>query len=103
MRAIECAELATCLICRDDARGDLAGDLAHDVSALRSADERKRAEGRALDTVELARITQRMAMGEMAVNRTRSTNLWQQSFQMVVRACAGWRGQHQTSMRRVPS
>jgi signal transduction histidine kinase len=70
------AELATCLtLALTVLRGDLAGELTHDVAALRGAQERKRAED-ALRTarVELARVMQAAALGEMAASIAHEIN-----------------------------
>jgi C4-dicarboxylate-specific signal transduction histidine kinase len=70
------AELATCLTQAVMApRGDLAGELAYDVTALRAIQERKRSE-EALRAAraDLARVTQMMAMGEMAASIAHEIN-----------------------------
>jgi signal transduction histidine kinase len=69
-------ELTTCLTQALVAlRGDLAGDLAYDVTTLRAIQERKRSE-EALRTAraDLARVTQMMAMGEVAASIAHEIN-----------------------------
>jgi signal transduction histidine kinase len=70
------AELATCLACAVTVlRGDLAGDLTYDVAALRGAQERKRAEDALrLARVELARVMQTTALGEIAASIAHEIN-----------------------------
>jgi C4-dicarboxylate-specific signal transduction histidine kinase len=70
------AELATCLSHAVTAlRGNLAGDLAHDVTALRAAEERRRAEDALRKArVELERVMQMTAMGEMAASIAHEIN-----------------------------
>ena len=64
------AELAICLTHAVTVlRGDLAGNLAYDVTALRAAEDRKRAEDALrLARVELARVMQMTAMSQMAAS-----------------------------------
>jgi C4-dicarboxylate-specific signal transduction histidine kinase len=70
------AELAACLAYAVKAlRGDLAGDLANDVTALRAAEERRRAEDALRKArVDLARVMQMTAMGEMAASIAHEIN-----------------------------
>ena len=70
------AELAACLTHAVTVlRGNLAGELAHDVTALRAAEERRRAED-ALRTarIDLERVMQMTAMGEMAASIAHEVN-----------------------------
>ena len=56
-------------------RGDLAGGLAFDLTALRGAEERKRAEDALLSArIELARVMQMTAMGQMAASIAHEIN-----------------------------
>ena len=56
-------------------RGDLAGHLTHDVAALRGAQERKRSEDELRAArVELARVMQTTALGEMAASIAHEIN-----------------------------
>jgi C4-dicarboxylate-specific signal transduction histidine kinase len=70
------AELAACLTRALTAlRGDLAADLAHDVTALRGTEERKRSEeALRVARADLTRVTQMMAMGEMAASIAHEIN-----------------------------
>jgi signal transduction histidine kinase len=70
------AELATCLSQAVTAlRDDLAGDLANDVTAMRAAEERKRAEDTLRKArIELERVMQMTAMGEMAASIAHEVN-----------------------------
>jgi signal transduction histidine kinase len=70
------AELASCIAYAVKAlRGDLAGDLANDVTALRAAEERRRAEDALRKArVDLARVMQMTAMGEMAASIAHEVN-----------------------------
>jgi signal transduction histidine kinase len=70
------AELAACLAhAVAGLRGDLAGDLANDVTALRAAEERRRAEDALRKArVDLARVMQMTAMGEMAASIAHEIN-----------------------------
>ncbi len=70
------AELAACIAFAVKAlRGDLAGDLANDVTALRAAEERRRAEDALRKArVDLARVMQMTAMGEMAASIAHEIN-----------------------------
>ena len=69
-------ELATCLSHAVTAlRGNLAGELAHDVTALRAAEERRRAEDALRKArIELERVMQMTAMGEMAASIAHEVN-----------------------------
>jgi signal transduction histidine kinase len=70
------AELAACIAhAVAGLRGDLAGDLANDVTALRAAEERRRAEDALRKArVDLARVMQMTAMGEMAASIAHEIN-----------------------------
>ncbi len=70
------AELAACLSHAVTAlRGNLAGDLAHDVTALGAAQERRRAEDALRKArIELERVMQMTAMGEMAASIAHEVN-----------------------------
>jgi signal transduction histidine kinase len=70
------AELATCLTRAVIVlRGDLAGDLTYDVAALRAAQERRRVEDALRAArVELARVMQTTALGEMAASIAHEIN-----------------------------
>ena len=70
------AELAACLAhAVAGLRGDLAGALANDVTALRAAEERRRAEDALRKArVDLARVMQMTAMGEMAASIAHEIN-----------------------------
>jgi C4-dicarboxylate-specific signal transduction histidine kinase len=70
------AELAACLAhAVTGLRGDLAGALANDVTALRAAEERRRAEDALRKArVDLARVMQMTAMGEMAASIAHEIN-----------------------------
>jgi C4-dicarboxylate-specific signal transduction histidine kinase len=70
------AELAACLTrAVTMLRGDLAGDLVYDVTALRAAEERKRAADALRSArVELARVMQMTAMGQMAASIAHEIN-----------------------------
>jgi signal transduction histidine kinase len=70
------AELATCLSHAVTAlRDDLAGDLANDVTAMRAAEERKRADDSLRKArIELERVMQMTAMGEMAASIAHEVN-----------------------------
>jgi signal transduction histidine kinase len=69
-------ELTTCLTQALVAlRGDLAGDLAYDVTTLRAIQERKRSEeALRMARADLARVTQMMAMGEVAASIAHEIN-----------------------------
>jgi signal transduction histidine kinase len=69
-------ELGACLAhAVTELRGDLAGDLANDVTALRAAEERRRAEDALRKArVDLARVMQMTAMGEMAASIAHEIN-----------------------------
>jgi signal transduction histidine kinase len=69
-------ELATCLTHAVAAlRGELAGELAHDVTVLRAAEERRRAEDALRKSrIELERVMQMTAMGEMAASIAHEIN-----------------------------
>jgi C4-dicarboxylate-specific signal transduction histidine kinase len=70
------AELAACLTrALTVLRDDLATDLAHDVTALRATQERKRSEQALREArADLTRVTQVMAMGEMAASIAHEIN-----------------------------
>jgi signal transduction histidine kinase len=70
------AELATCLTHAVAVlRGNLAGELAHDVTALRAAEERRRAEDALRKArIDLERVMQMTAMGEMAASIAHEVN-----------------------------
>jgi signal transduction histidine kinase len=70
------AELAACLAhAVAGLRGDLAVDLANDVTALSAAEERRRAEDALRKArVDLARVMQMTAMGEMAASIAHEIN-----------------------------
>jgi signal transduction histidine kinase len=70
------AELAMCLtLAVTMLRGNLAGGLAYDVTALRAAEERGRAEDALrLARIELARAMQMTAMGQMAASIAHEIN-----------------------------
>jgi signal transduction histidine kinase len=70
------AELASCIAHAVRAlRGELAGELAHDVTVLRAAEERRRAEDALRKSrIELERVMQMTAMGEMAASIAHEVN-----------------------------
>jgi signal transduction histidine kinase len=70
------AELATCLtLAVTMLRGNLAGGLSYDVTALRAAEERKRAADALRSArIELARVMQMTAMGQMAASIAHEVN-----------------------------
>jgi hypothetical protein len=70
------AELATCLTHAVTVlRGNLAGELTHDVTALRAAEERRRAEDALRKArIDLERVMQMTAMGEMAASIAHEVN-----------------------------
>jgi C4-dicarboxylate-specific signal transduction histidine kinase len=70
------AELAACLTrAVTMLRGDLAGGLAYDLTALRAAEERRRAEDALRSArIELARAMQMTAMGQMAASIAHEIN-----------------------------
>jgi signal transduction histidine kinase len=70
------AELAMCLtLAVRTLRDNLAGGLAYDVTALRATEERKRAEDALrLARIELARVMQMTAMGQMAASIAHEIN-----------------------------
>jgi signal transduction histidine kinase len=70
------AELAACIAhAVAGLRGDLAGDLANDATALRAAEERRGTEDALRKArVDLARVMQMTAMGEMAASIAHEIN-----------------------------